>query len=298
MKWSKLPKLTPDEPTPPRDPAASMSLINDVIRHPLDPSYEAAAAKKRAAGLAPASGTRSPLLILVMVLIGFGLAVSALALRTPLGEAKKQHDELVSRINKGQTLIDQRSRSVTGLNTEIAGLQESALSRGNRQDTTDELHVAEVVAGAVAVHGPGFVLSVNDAKDAGTDAQGDPRTSGSDTGRVTSADLQMVVNGLWEAGAEAIAINGQRLTSLTAIRFAGEAILVNYRPLVPPYDISIIGPPGLHAAFDKNAGGNYLSTISKGVGVRSNWRTSQNVQLPEAPSVSLNYARPAKEKSQ
>ena len=49
MKWSKLPKLTPDEPTPPRDPAASMSLINDVIRHPLDPSYEAAAAKKRAA---------------------------------------------------------------------------------------------------------------------------------------------------------------------------------------------------------------------------------------------------------
>ena len=51
MKWSKLPKLTPDEPTPPRDPAASMSLINDVIRHPLDPSYEAAAAKKRGAHL-------------------------------------------------------------------------------------------------------------------------------------------------------------------------------------------------------------------------------------------------------
>lgn len=298
MKLPSLPKLTPDVPTPPRDPAASMSLINDVIRHPLDPSYEAAAAKRRAAGLSPASGTRSPLLVLVMVLIGFGLAASALTLRTPLGEAKKQHDELVTRINAGQKRIDQRSRTVTGLNTEISGLQESALSRGNRQDTTNQLHVAESIAGAVAVHGPGFVLSVNDAKDAGTDAKGDPRTSGSDQGRVTSSDLQMVVNGLWQAGAEAIAINGQRITSLTAIRFAGEAILVNFRPLVPPYDISIIGPSGLRSAFQKNAGGNYLSTIGEGVGVRSSWSTSKNVQLPEAPSVSLNYARPAKENSQ
>lgn len=298
MKLPKLPKLTPDEPTPPRDPAASMSLINDVIRHPLDPSYEAAAAKRRSAGQPPTTGTRSPLLILVMILIGFGLAASALTLRMPLGEAKKQHDELVSRINSAQKLIDQRSRSVTGLNTEISGLQESALSRGNRQGTTDKLHVAEAVAGAVAVHGPGFVLTVDDAKGAGTDAQGDPRTSGSDQGRVTSSDLQMIVNGLWQAGAEAIAINGQRVTSLTAIRFAGEAILVNFRPLVPPYDISIIGPSSLRSDFGKNAGGNYLSTISEGVGVRSSWRASNNVQLPEAPSVALNYARPAKENSQ
>ena len=34
-------------------------------------------------------------------------------------------------------------------------------------------------------------------------------------------DLQKLVNGLWQVGAEAISINGQRLTSLTAIREAG-----------------------------------------------------------------------------
>ena len=44
-------------------------------------------------------------------------------------------------------------------------------------------------------------------------------------------DLQIVVNGLWASGAEAVSVNGQRLTSKAAIRFAGQAILVNYRPL-------------------------------------------------------------------
>ena len=44
-------------------------------------------------------------------------------------------------------------------------------------------------------------------------------------------DLQVIVNGLWAAGAEAIAVNGQRLTACSAIRSAGEAILVDFRPL-------------------------------------------------------------------
>lgn len=291
----RLPSLVPDEPTAPRDPAASMSLINDVIRHPLDPSYEAAAATRRADGKATASGTRSPLLVLVLFLIGFGLTTSAMALRVPLGVAKKNHDGLVSRINSGQKLIDQRTGQITTLNSDISRLQESALQRGNRSAVTEQLRSAEGVTGAVAVKGPGIVLTINDAKDAGTDANGDPRTNASDKGRVTSTDLQVVVNGLWQAGAEAIAINGQRVTSLTAIRFAGEAILVNFRPLVPPYDIAVIGPPDLKSAFDKNAGGTYLDTLVKGVAIQVSSRKESSIELPAAPSVALNYARPAKE---
>ena len=63
----------------------------------------------------------------------------------------------------------------------------------------------------------------------------DPRDDrASDTGRVLDRDLQVMVNALWAAGAEAIAINGQRLTARSAIRYAGEAILLDFRPLVPP----------------------------------------------------------------
>ena len=56
-------------------------------------------------------------------------------------------------------------------------------------------------------------------------------------------DLQLVVNALWAAGAEAISINGQRLGPTTAIRFAGEAVLVDFRPVTNPYEVSAIGDP-------------------------------------------------------
>ena len=59
------------------------------------------------------------------------------------------------------------------------------------------------------------------ADDDGADV--DPRTDETDDGRVTDRDLQTVVNEVWAAGAEAVAVNGQRLTSLSAIRSAGDA---------------------------------------------------------------------------
>jgi small basic protein len=46
--------------------------------------------------------------------------------------------------------------------------------------------------------------------------------------------VQLVVNALWEAGAEAIAINGQRIVATTAIRSAGGAVLINYKVLTSP----------------------------------------------------------------
>jgi hypothetical protein len=50
---------------------------------------------------------------------------------------------------------------------------------------------------------------------------------------ISDRNLQDLVNALWAAGAEAVDVNGQRLTALTAIRSAGEAVLVDFRPLSP-----------------------------------------------------------------
>ncbi len=278
-----------------RDPAASMSLITEIIAHPLDPAYADEAARRAAAGQTRTSGTKSPLLIAVMFLIGLGLATSAHTLRAPVSEAQKQHDSLVSRVTAGQRAIDSRSATVRSLNAEISGLQSAALKRSNLTDVSRQLTEAETVTGAVAVHGPGLVLTVDDAASAGTDAQGNPRTDQSDTGRLTSGDLQVIVNGLWQAGAEAVSINGQRVTSLTAIRFAGQAILVNFRPLTPPYQISVIGPPTMGADFDDNSGGTYLSGLVKQFGVRSSRSGNGNVHIPAAPSVRLYHATTPKE---
>ena len=75
--------------------------------------------------------------------------------------------------------------------------------------------------------------------------------------------LQLVVNALWAAGAEAVSINGQRLGPTTAIRFAGEAVLVDFRPVTNPYEISAIGnPDALQREFLENSEVKVLAGVS------------------------------------
>ena len=70
-----------------------------------------------------------------------------------------------------------------------------------------------------------------------------PPPSAEDAGayQIHDTDLQLVVNALWAAGAEAVAINDSRLVATTPIRAAGDTIVVNFRPLSPPYEVSAIG---------------------------------------------------------
>jgi len=283
--------------TKPRDPAASMSLITELMTHPLDPAYEAAAARRERAGRPRATGLRSPMLLIVCILVGVGLAVSALALRVPLGTAKQQHDQLVGSITSRQSDIDSDTAAINKLQKQITGYQTQALKHAHRAGLSTQLSRLSVLTGAVAVKGPGLKLRVDDAKASDTDAQGNPRTDSSSEGRVTSSDMQIIVNGLWRAGAEAISINGQRLTAQSAIRFAGEAILVNFRPLSPPYTITAVGAgDDMEQKFQSGMGGIYLKGLMDDYGIRSSLSTSKSVQVPAGPAPSLTYAEVAKEK--
>ncbi|NEE18100.1 DUF881 domain-containing protein, partial [Streptomyces sp. SID7499] len=127
----------------------------------------------------------------------------------------------------------------------------------------DQGQLVALLAGATPVEGPGAKLIVDDAKDTDQGGGGPRESTGfADTGRVRDRDMQRVVNGLWESGAEAIAINGQRLTALSAIRAAGDAILVDNRPLVPPYTVLAVGDgKKLVTAFRDSADGQYLQAL-------------------------------------
>ncbi|WP_265446385.1 DUF881 domain-containing protein [Flexivirga meconopsidis] len=275
----------------PADPAWTMSLINNLMRAPLDPGYAAAARKRQAAGAPRSTGLRSPLLVVAMVVIGVGLAIAAHALRVPAGVADKERTNLIDSIGSRQKQIDQDTRTINDTQAEINRLQSQALTRQNDTSLSDRLGKLETQTGGGAATGPGLTLTVDDAPGAGTDAQGNPRTDSS-TGRLTSTDLQIVVNGLWQAGAEGIAINGQRLTSLSAIRFAGQAILVNFRALTPPYTISAIGGPGMADAFRGDSGGAYLRGLVDDYQIKEKLETSKSVSLPAAATPALAYAHP------
>jgi uncharacterized protein YlxW (UPF0749 family) len=108
---------------------------------------------------------------------------------------------------------------------------------------------------------------------------------------VLDRDLQTVVNGLWAAGAEAIAVNGQRLTARSAIRYAGQAILVDFRPLVPPYVVQAIGEAaGLQTRFAAGSAGAYLQALRDNYGVQGAIVPSANLELPGAGGSTTRFA--------
>ena len=229
--------------------------------------------------------------MVTLLAIGLCLAVAAHALRVPQAASDKRRNELIASIKQRQQQIETDSRTINGTQQQINSLQAAALRHQHDTSLADRLNVLGVTTGGSAAQGPGLVLTMNDAPGSGTDAQGNPRTDGSDTGRLTSTDLQIIVNGLWEAGAEAVSINGQRITSQTAIRFAGQAILVNFRALSPPYAISVIGGPGMATDFRGDSGGAYVQALVSQYQIRENLDTKKPVTVPAAATPTLAHAR-------
>ncbi len=160
------------------------------------------------------------------------------------------------------------------------------------QRALDELARAEVGAAAVPVSGPGLLVTLANA---GTGADDDPVGGGTEAdarGRVRDGDLQVVVNALWAAGAEAISINGQRLGPTSAIRFAGEAVLVDFRPVTNPYEVSAIGNPGtLSSGFLASPDVGALALIEESFGLGFDFSRKDDLSLPAASTPELRSAQ-------
>ncbi|MES5824002.1 DUF881 domain-containing protein [Streptomyces sp. RG80] len=285
-------------PTRPSRPDASMSLLTNVMDHSLDDGYAEAAERKKAAGDGGMPKTLRAKLGLAagLVLAALVVTVGAAQARVAAPVVAKEREELIDRIDRQTDSADQLEDSVDELRDEVSARQREALRDSGGSGQAD---LVGILSGATAVHGPGVKLVVNDAKEATTGGDGDPReTSGfSDTGRVRDRDMQRVVNGLWESGAEAISINGQRLTALSAIRAAGDAILVDNRPLVPPYTVLAVGDgQRLSTKFQNSADGLYLHALQENYGIRTSISAEDDLRLPAAPSVIVRTAQPRTEK--
>ncbi|WCN06248.1 DUF881 domain-containing protein [Streptomyces sp. M92] len=284
--------------TRPARPDASMSLLTNVMDHSLDDGYAEAAARKKAEGDGGLPKTLRAKLGLAtgLVLAALVVTVGAAQARVAAPALAKEREELIDRIEEETSAADELEESIEELRGDVSARQREALEKNGDSDRSD---LVGVLSGAVAVHGPGVKLVVDDAKDAGTGGDGQPRgTSGfADTGRVRDRDMQRVVNGLWESGAEAISINGQRLTALSAIRAAGDAILVDNRPLVPPYTARAVGDGGrLRSRFQDSADWFYLQALHENYGIRTAISVADDLRLPAASSVTVRTAQPITEK--
>ncbi|MFF0833730.1 MULTISPECIES: DUF881 domain-containing protein [unclassified Streptomyces] len=299
-----MPQQSPVRSSPRRSsrPDASMSLITNVMDHSLDDGYAEAAARRAAQG--EAGGL--PKTLRAKLGLAAGLVLAALVVTVGAAQARiaapvvaKERQELIDRIDRETADADRLESDVDKLRDDVDTRRRAALRHSGGGSEAD---LVGMLSGATAVHGPGVKLVVNDAKEAsgGGDGSNPRETSGfSDTGRVRDRDMQRVVNGLWASGAEAVSINGQRLTALSAIRAAGDAILVDNRPLVPPYTVLAVGDgQRLSTRFQDSADGLYLHALEENFGIRATISTEGDVSLPSAPSVIVRTAQPNDDKTE
>ncbi|MFI6519438.1 DUF881 domain-containing protein [Spirillospora sp. NPDC050679] len=276
-------------------PDASMSLLADLFAgRLLDPGYAEAAARRAAAG-APARGPsrlRGTGVLAVLVLAGVLVAAAGAEVRRSEPVAAEQRSRLIEQIRTRTAESDALERRVQSLRADTERLRAAALARSNEGEQARRELAAEAAAVAAApAAGPGLVVTLDDAPR----EPGDAARARVDEGRVYDQDLQVLVNGLWAAGATAIAINGLRLTPTTAVRTAGEAILVDYRPLTAPYTVTALGEPDrLSDAFSGSAADRRLAVLKERFGMRYDRRRTGGARLPAAGSPRLRHARPAR----
>lgn len=278
-----------------RRPDESMTLLREVTERPLDPGYALMARRRAEAGEStPRRGVASMVTwVLLAVLLGAATTVAVAELRAPQPSVAKGRSVLMEQIQDRSAAVEELSRRSVELRSEVAGLRAGGLLPSALVEVNE---LDRWVSGAVPVRGPGMVVTLTDGSGGGLVDPGDAPAES----RVRDADVQFVVNELWAAGAEAIAVNDERLTSLSAIRNAGDAILVDLQPLNgPTYTIEAVGDADdMQVEFARSAGLGFLQLLSAEYGIENEVTTSEGMFLPGAGSPTLRYAHTTQDGSQ
>ncbi|MFY1631858.1 DUF881 domain-containing protein [Solwaraspora sp. WMMB335] len=271
----------------PRRVAYAPDLLTALFREPLDPGYADAAARRAARG--PRRGWR-----LVVPRAATAVSMAAVGFLLVLAYQKTVADQpsrsqaragLVAQVTQRQAETDDLQRRVDELRDEVTRQRDAALDGQQAAGLRD----LEAAAGLARVRGDGVVVRLTDAPEPVDPVTGEGTAD--ELGRVLDRDLQDVANALWASGAEAVSINGQRLTATSTIRAAGSAILVDFRPVAGPYEVSAIGPPQLAGDFEASQAAALLRLVSAEHGLSFEVRSADDLLLPAAAEPQLRYAR-------
>ena len=220
------------------------SLLGSLLSNHLDPGYAAAAAERRRAGDPGRPAARRGWQALAALLIAAVFAAAVAQARSTAPGVTAAQQALAASVTADQARIDQ----LTATRNALAAQSDEVARRELTADATGRallagLDAAALSAATTAVSGPGLMITVTDPG-VGPDLSdvSKQRVAGREQ-VILDRDLQLVVNALWAAGAEAIAVGGVRIGPDVTIRQAGGAILVDNQPIVGPYVVLAIGAP-------------------------------------------------------
>jgi uncharacterized protein YlxW (UPF0749 family) len=275
------------DPDSPGKRTFTPDFLTELFRNPLDPGYADAAARKAREG-EPTGARRwvsSGSAALTLAMLGFLLVVAYQQTMADEPARSKARAELIAQVQNRRDGTAELQQRVDRLGDEVADLRERELGGA----TAARLEQLEAATGLAPVRGSGAKITVGDGPTPINPVTGERNT----VARVKDTDLQLATNALWSRGAEAIAINGERLTATATIRQAGEAILVDQRPVTTPYEIVAIGPDELAEEFQDGYAGRFFKELARKYGMSFDSADVKNVTLAAATELKLRVAEPS-----
>src|SRR5665648_1288082 len=226
------------------------------------------------------------LLAIASILLGFlfvillktqGVAGSQLALQ------KTAVPNLIQTEQENQQLSDDNEK----IQLELAkyALGQSATVLANQQ-----VHEAKMNAGSIGVEGPGLRITLDDSKREANENEDKMLFV------IHEEYIREIFNALWNGGAEALAVNGQRVTTNTEGFCSGSYIKINGTRQMPPYVIDAIGDESdLSVALDLQLTWILLGDLQKQNGITRKPDALSTVVIPAGSLREYYFAEPVNE---
>lgn len=209
-------------------------------------------------------------IMLICLVVGIMLSVQ---FRTSENYGTNLRDTRVDELALKNSTLTQENEA---LYKEVISLREKLTNVSSESQLTvdlqKELKRSNMAAGLIPVYGPGIIVTLNDSPRA-LQPGDDPNAL-----LVHDEDILKIVNEMRASGAEAIAVNDERITAMSEIRCAGTTILVNWNKIAPPFVIKATGDPQLLQSGLSIRGGQL--EVLKSFGLQTQLETSDRIDIP------------------
>jgi uncharacterized protein YlxW (UPF0749 family) len=175
-------------------------------------------------------------LALALLVLGFLIAAQIAAQGPRIRYSTEERSPLIETALGLQAQQDSLKAQILDLRRQVGALEaQNPGAADSLRRLYADLEQARLAAGLIPISGPGLALRF-----------GDGTPGGGVDALVTAQDVRILVQELWLAGAEGIAVNGERLAATSAVIDIGGSILINSAYLAPPYTVTAVGPPDLY----------------------------------------------------
>lgn len=176
-------------------------------------------------------------LVIVALFMVAGLMIAMSAVSSQGSDLRPARStELAGLVRVEADRADDLRAAAAALQAEVDALTRAENGAQAAGPSADQLAAAAELAAATVVRGPAVTVTLTDAPDSVR-----PAGVADDLLVVHQQDIQAAVNALWQGGAEAMTIQGQRVSSRTGIKCVGNTVVLHGVPYAPPYVITAIG---------------------------------------------------------